>query len=121
MNIRTLFIAALALIFMLSCDTKQRPIDQLTDLTEDLKANSQDYTEQEWQEVDKQLEQINIGLEKYQNQYTDAEKKHIGKLKGTCLWYETQHSVKNLKQGMKDAVKEAKGMIEGFTDAASDK
>lgn len=68
MNIRTLFIAALALIFMLSCDTKQRPIDQLTDLTEDLKANSQDYTEQEWQEVDKQLEQINIELEKYQYQ-----------------------------------------------------
>lgn len=121
MNIRTLFIAALALIFMLSCDTKQRPIDQLTDFTEDLKANSQDYTEQEWQKVDKQLEQINIGLEKYQNQYTDAEKEHIGKLKGTCLWYETQHSVKNLKQGMKDAVKETKGMIEGFTDAASDK
>ena len=59
--------------------------------------------------------------EKYQDQYTDAEKEHIGKLKGTCLWYETQHSVKNLKQGMKDAVKEAKGMIEGFTDAASDK
>lgn len=121
MNIRTLLIAAFTLTLLISCNTKQKPIDQLTDLTENLKANSQDYTEQEWQEVDKQLEQINIELDKYQDQYTDAEKEHIGKLKGTCLWYETQHSVKNLKQGMKDAVKEAKGMIEGFIDAASDK
>lgn len=121
MNIRTLLIVAFTLTLLISCNTKQKPIDQLTNLTEDLKANSQDYTEQEWQEIDKQLEQINIELDKYQDQYTDAEKEHIGKLKGTCLWYETQHSVKNLKQGMKDAVKEAKGMIEGFTDAASDK
>ena len=120
MNIRTLFIAAITLMLMLSCNSKQKPIDQLTDLTEDLKADSKDYTEQDWQEVDKRLEQINLELDKYQDQYTDAEKEHIGKLKGTCLWYETQHSFKTLKQGMKDAAREAKGMIEGFTDAASD-
>ena len=120
MNIRTLFIAAITLMLMLSCNTKQKPIDQLTDLAEDLKADSKDYTEQDWQEVDKRLEQINLELDKYQDQYTDAEKEHIGKLKGTCLWYETQHSIKTLKQGMKDAAREAKGMIEGFTDAVSD-
>ena len=72
MNIRTLFIAAITLMLMLSCNTKQKPIDQLTDLAEDLKADSKDYTEQDWQEVDKRLEQINLELDKYQDQNTEA-------------------------------------------------
>lgn len=105
--------------FLTSCETKQTPINKLTDMTEDLRKNADNYTETDWQELETKLQAIEQEINTHQGEYTDEEKKQIGKLKGTCLWYETKHAARSFKQNMKDALQEAQGVIEGFTDEAT--
>ena len=103
-----------------SCHSKQGPINDLADLTEDVKANYENYTEEDWNAFAEEYELIEQELEEYQDQYSDEEKKEIGRLKGKCLAYITKYSVKSFKNSMDNALKEAEGIFEGFSDALNE-
>ena len=107
----------ICLISLSSCHSKETPINRLTELTEDVKANYKTYSEEDWELFAEELEMIEQDLEQYIEEYTDEEKKEIGKLKGFCLGYATKYSVNNFKKNMENVVKEMEGIIEGFTDA----
>lgn len=107
----------LCVISLSSCHSKESPIKNLTELTEDVKANYENYSEDDWQSFAEELEMIEHDLEQYIEEYTDEEKKEIGKLKGICLGYAAKYSVNNFKNNMENVMKEMEGIIEGFTDA----
>lgn len=107
----------LSMICFTSCRSKTTPIEDLANLTEDVKVNGKSYSEKDWQVFTEDLELIDQELQQYREEYTDEEKKEIGRLKGTCLGYLTMHSAKKVKTKMEDALKEADGIVEGFSDA----
>lgn len=74
---RFLFISCCMTIFI-SCHTKNTPIQDLTELTEEIKSNYNDYSDEDWQAFAEEYQIIEQELE----QYSDEEKKEISRLKG---------------------------------------
>lgn len=116
-KLSVLVLSCIFTICITSCHSRTTPIDNLADLTEDVKANYQDYTEEDWNTFAQEYELIEQELEEYKDQYSDQEKKEIGRLKGECYAYITKYAIKTLRNNVEDAIKEAEGMIEGFTNA----
>lgn len=112
---RSLFILY-CMTIVISCHTKNTPIQDLTGLTEEVKSNYNDYSDEDWQAFAEEYQIIEQELEQYYDQYSDEEKKEIGRLKGICLAYITKYSVKNFQKNMEDAFKEVEGIVEGFSD-----
>ena len=119
--IASFVICALFVLCTISCHSKQTPINKLESFTEEIQNNAQDYTEDDWKASAEELEQIENEIEQYKSEYTDAELKEIGRLKGICLAQFTKHSFKTFKDGFEDAMKEAEGLIEGFSQGFGDK
>ncbi len=109
-------IILLSAFFLISCDSKEAPVNELDDLTEEISENSKDYSDEDWEEAALQYQQIEADLEKHHAEYTDAELKEIGKKKGKCLAFFAKQSAKNLKDNMEDMMHEASGLIEGLKE-----
>lgn len=99
-----------------SCTSKQASIDQLSDLYERLSGDTSEYTNEEWDYLCAQYEQIEIELKKYDKDYTDEELIEIGKLKGKCLAQITKHTINDAATQIKNASKEAIGIVEGLLE-----
>ena len=101
-------IMLLSIIF-LSCSVgKQNPINQLEELTEDIREHHQEYSTADWKEAYARYEQIAADMENYQ--YTKEEAEKIGQLEGECAGYFMKSAVMSL-DGIKS---EIKGFVEGF-------
>ena len=118
--IASFVICALFVLCTISCHSKQAPINKLESFTEEIQNNAQDYTEEDWKASAEELEQIENEIEQYKSEYTDAELKEIGRLKGICYVQFTKHSIKTFKNGIENAMKEVEGMLEGFTQGFED-
>lgn len=110
----------ICIICFTSCHSKSTPIEDLANLAEDVKANYENYTEQDWESFVEELEFIEQELAEYQDQYTDEEIKEIGRMEGICLGYATKYCVKSIKKDLNSVVKGAEGFLEGFSDAFGD-
>ena len=113
-----LFFSACILFLCLSCSSKESPINDLEDLTIELKANSNNYTTEDWEEVGKKLN--NIEEELQQNEYTDDELKHIGKLKAQCFKYFMKASSKEMIKQMHNLQMQMEGAKDEYDDAFED-
>ena len=91
-------IILLTAFLIASCDSKETPVNELDDLTEEISENSKEYSDEDWEEATLQYQQIEADLEKHHSEYTDAE----------------------LKENMEDMMHEASGLIEGFTEGLSE-
>ena len=101
-------IMLLSIIF-LSCSVgKQNPINQLEELTEDIREHHQEYSTADWKEAYARYEQIAADMENYQ--YTKEEAEKIGQLEGECAGYFVKSAVMSL-DGIKS---EIKGFVEGL-------
>lgn len=108
-------------IGLIACNSKQTPIDNLADLTEEIQNESAEYSQEDWEQTAQKFEMIELELSEFQSQYTDEELKEIGRLKGICLARFAKHSLRSLGTEIENALKEAKGIMEGFTDELSNK
>ena len=104
---------------LLACTTKQGPISNLADLAEEVQVNGSNYSEENWRAVAKELDAIESEMELHKGEYTDEELKEIGRLKGILLAQYTKYSVKSIKNGVENAMKEAEGIIDGFLNSFS--
>ena len=96
-------------IIVFSCSTgKQRPLDQLEQLTENIRQHHKEYSVADWKKAYAQYEQIAADMENYQYSKEEAEK--IGKLEGECVGYFMKSAVKSL-DGLGS---EIKGFFEGI-------
>ena len=102
-----------------ACSTKQGPINDLSDLAEEVQANGSNYSAEDWNAVNEDLEVIESEIEQYKDEYTDEELKEIGRLKGILLAQYTKASVNSITSGVENAMKEAEGLVEGLFDGFS--
>ena len=89
-------------------------MDDLQDLCTELQENSNNYTEQDWDDAEKKYEEIDNELQQYE--YSDEELKNIGRLKGKCATYFMKSYVKSVKDGIRKFSKEFEGAAEGIME-----
>jgi len=75
-----LLLTLFCLFVLTACDKKQRAIDNLSDFVEKVRKNAPDYTDKDWEEVDKEYDEIMTEIEKYE--YSEKEAERIGELQG---------------------------------------
>ena len=105
------------LLGMISCDSSQSAIRDLEVLLNEIEANYQSYSEEDWENMSLSYSAIEEELAKHE--YTDEELKEIGRMKGRCLGYLTKQSIKEIEKKMEDFGKELEGGIEGFLEVLS--
>lgn len=111
MNIFKLFLFIIPLVFA-SCETSQTPVNELSSLLEKIDNNSENYSEEDWNNITNEFTEIEEELSKYE--YTDEELKEIGRIKGQILAKMIKSAVKDLKKQMEDLSKQLEGGLEGF-------
>lgn len=73
-------------VTLFSCSlSKQSPIRQLEELTEDIRLHHQEYTTADWKKAYAKYEQISAEMENYQ--YSKEETEKIGEMEGECVGY----------------------------------
>lgn len=105
------------LLGMISCDSSQSAIRDLEVLLNEIEANYQSYSEEDWENMSLSYSAIEEELAKHE--YTDEELKEIGRMKGRCLGYLTKQSIKEIEKQLEDFGKELEGSIEGFLEVLS--
>jgi len=96
-------------IILLSCSMgRQRPLELLENLTEEIREHHEEYSVADWKETYARYEQIAADMENYQ--YTKEEAEKIGQLEGECAGYFVKSAVMSL-DGIKS---EIKGFVEGL-------
>lgn len=111
-------LVALLFLGFVSCDSSQSAVRDLEMLLNEIEANYQSYSEEDWEDMLMSYSAIEEELAKHE--YTDEELKEIGRIKGRCLGYLTKQSVKDLEKQLKDLSKEIEGGIEGLLEVLSD-
>ena len=102
-------------IFFISCiDEKKTTINDLEALTESLSSESADYTQEDWDIAENQYDLICEQLDQYD--FTDAELKKIGRLKGKCTAILAKKTASDVVKSIHRMGKEAEGFIDGFAD-----
>lgn len=96
-----------------SCNNKNTPIHDLEELSEDLKQNSKDYSDDDWATISQSLTNINNEIDEYRSEYTDEEMKEIGRLKGICGAYLMKYAAKNASLQLEDLIQQFGGAIQG--------
>lgn len=82
---------------MSSCNSKQSPVNELSDLAEEISENGNNYSDEDWEAAAEQFEGITEELEGYN--YSDEEQKEIGKLKArVCFLFGSKYGKNKLKQ-----------------------
>ena len=117
-------LCAMLSLCMMSCHSKQTPINRLEALAEDVQQNASEYTEEDWQSTANEIELIENEIEQFKAgknfEIRFTELKEIGRLKGIYLAQLTKYSIKSFKNGLEDAMKEAEGIMEGFKQGFED-
>lgn len=110
-----MFIALTTVLNLSSCQSKNTPLQHLAELTEDVKSNYNNYSDEDWQAFAEEYQIIEQDLEQHQDQYTDEKKKETGRLKGVCLAYITKYSIKNFQKNMENTLKEVECLVKDFS------
>lgn len=116
-NIVLMFVLLIGLV---SCNSKQTPINELSDLSEEIKDNSAGYSQENWEKAAQEFEMIAQEFKRYQSEYTDEDLREIGRLEGICLAYFTKQSLRSLNSDIKNAIKETEGILDGFINEFSE-
>lgn len=102
------------IIGLISCNSKQTPINDLSDLSEEIKDDGAEYSQDDWEKAAQEFEMIAQELKRYKSEYTDEELREIGRLEGICLAYFAKQSLHTLNNDIKNAIKETEGIWDGF-------
>ena len=96
-----------------SCSlSKQDPIRQLEELTENIRLHHQEYTTADWKDAYAKYEQIAAEMENYQYTKEEEEAERIGEMEGECVGYFMKSAI-NSMEGFKS---ELKGFINGINE-----
>lgn len=117
--------ALFAVILCCSCSSKQDPITDLEDLAFELKENSEDYSQSDWEKAAVKYSEIEEQMQQYE--YSDEELKQIGKLKAQCFkaiakstGKALKNQMHNLQMQLEGASEEMEGALDEFGDIFED-
>lgn len=120
MKIRLMYcvLLALCLAFVSCTDKKQKPLDDLRKIENELEMDSATYTDEQWDSASARYDQVTAQLDQYK--YSDEELREIGYLKGKCAGYFTKRTVKEIGEELNSAAQQLAGAVQGFFDAFND-
>ena len=112
--------ALTALLTLTSCSTKMSAINQLEDLSTDLREHSRYYDVKDWEWAGDRFMKIRKKINEHEFDYTPEQKRRIGQLEGECAGY----MAKGVKDGIFDKIKgignEINGIIQGILHSLTD-
>lgn len=120
MKMKRLFaIAMLTACILTACtDPKDKAKAQLMNLYEEVSQNSDEYTDEQWENFLVEYQKTDSLLNLYE--YSAEERQEIGKVKGKCAAYVVKAKAAEAKKAIKEATQELKGMVEGFLEGMSE-
>lgn len=118
MKIARIIIILLSLILIYSCSKEKSTLSGYRDLVQELKNNSSNYNEEEWEEVTKKYENLEEKVK--QCKFSPKEKKELNKMRGQCVAYKIKAITKQTKHKMEDVFEQFSDMAEGFNEALSE-
>lgn len=107
--------AVCVMLMMTSCDEKREALNDLRDMAKELNENADRMNAEEWEKTIAVYAHLDSVIST--NEYTEEELKEIGRLQGECLGHFTKNSVRKIKKGVKKAVSQFQGIMEGFKEA----
>lgn len=97
-----------------SCNTQQRAINQMRDLTYDIETNGEHYDSQDWQNAYQDYQRINDRLDN--RKLTSEQRAEVGELKGRCVSKFAKCAVKSVVNSVTGIISEGAGIIKGIID-----
>ena len=113
-----LHILLLFLLICSSCSREDSAISDYRSLAQELKSNSSDYSEEDWENVVQEYEKLEKRVEKCK--FSPKQKKELNRLRGQCAAYMLKGMTTQAKHQMEDAVEQFSDMAEGFNEALGD-
>lgn len=105
---KKVLMACLAMILMVSCQTKDSYLKDFNAFVEDVKAESAEYTEEDWQKVDDKFTKFSTELyTKFEEELSVEEKAEIVKLQAV-------YAGVKVKSGVKNAAKKVDKFLDGL-------
>lgn len=108
------FVLLAVSLMLIACNAQQASLKQLESFTQKIENKSAGWSEADWDDAAVEFSEITQTLERYE--YSDAERRRIGELKGRCVAQFYKHSLENVGQGVNDAFIELGGAIEGLIE-----
>lgn len=101
-----------------ACNREQSALSEYRDFAKELKENSSDYSEEDWQRTAKTYEKLEQKVEKCE--FSAKQKKELNRLRGQCAAYFMKSITRQAKYQMQDAMEQFSDMAEGFNEALGD-
>ena len=109
------FVHILLVVFILcSCSREGSVLSDYRQLAKELKMNSSDYTEDDWEDVVRKYEKLEKKVTKCK--FSQKEKKELNRLRGQCAAYVVKAITKQTKIQMEDVMEQFSDMAEGFNE-----
>lgn len=105
----------LTLLLVCSCSREGSVISDYRSLAKELKANSSDYSAEDWNNVVEKYKKLEDKASRCR--FSPKEKKELNKLRGQCAAYMLKSITKQAKVQMEDAIEQFSDMAEGFNEA----
>jgi hypothetical protein len=109
--------ALAAVLSLCSCSTKMSAINQLEDLSTELRDLSRYYTARDWEWAGDRFMKIRKKISEHEFDYTPEQKRRIGQLEGECAGYMARGAKDNVTDRLRGFINELKGILQGVTDA----
>ncbi len=117
MKIRNIIIATLLALFAISCASpKPTPAERLTEMSEYLDNSETKYSEEEWEVLGLEIEEIEDEIQKNKDKYSEEEIRKINRLKGKCLAKMAKKAANDLAGEIGNFLQESESILGGFME-----
>ena len=118
MKYETSFIRILLFTVVLSITACTTTVDKINDLVDDTLRQSENMTEEEWNDRNMELEKLLRQYNAEQDSFTEEEKQSIDYALGQYYGAQVKENIMNTKQGIQDFLNQLPGFINGFIDGS---
>lgn len=106
-----------AALFLFSCQqSKESYIKELKGYVEQIKEKGDDYSKEQWEQVNDKFAELLKKGEELSDKLTDEDKVEIARIKGEYLAIELKKGGKELMKSMEDVLNQGAGLMKGFLD-----
>ena len=112
-TMRKLFVTVLSFVLLFAVTACNRtPLERFEAIVEDVEANYESYTPEDWDAVEERLQAIDTDLE--QSELTEEELREMGRLNGRLAACATKAAMKQLGSALGDFASGLGGFVEGL-------
>ena len=114
LNLFAIFIGGI--ILLQSCETKKSYISKFDEFVSETSSNYKNFSEKDWVRVDSTFALLeNDGLNKWRNELTPDESKHVNELKGKYYALKVKAGFEGVKNGLNDLIDQTDSFLKELT------